>query len=248
MLVTRQCEIGRNTWSSSKLEAIYKDVASPRMSNFEALSTQPDWREQYSPFPLSGENGILQPPFEQSASSEASTSDQSQQQGAARSHLEHQHSADTIGHDSQSSALSEQLEAAPVDSDSQINNSVRDDSLVSTESRSLSLNALGTSQLNAASSAPPQQATLSNDEGAGSHLELKDEDDELDDDEMLDAEDGGAAPLTAAERRAERRKMKRFRYNSLYTRSLYTSQLTLIQSHPPTDQISNERVRKTGTP
>jgi hypothetical protein len=206
MLVTRQCEIGRNTWSSSKLEAVYKDVAPPRMSNFEALSTQPDWREQYSPFALSGENGILQPPFEQSTNSDVPDNDQNQQQDAARSHLETRHNFDTIQQDPQPSTLTEHLEVISADSDNQINNPIRDGSLVSS---SLSLSTLA----NQTSSAPPQPATLANDEGADRHLELKDEDDELDDDEMLDAEDGTAAPQTAAERRAERRKMKRFRYN-----------------------------------
>ena len=228
MLVTRQCEIGRKTWSSSKLEAVYKDVASPRMSNFEALSTQPDWREQYSPFPLSGENAILQPQFEQSSSSDGPNNDQNQQQGAVRSHLEPQHSLDTIQSDPQPSALTEHLEVAPSDSDNQINTSIRDDSLVPIESRSLSLGALGTTQLNPTSSAPPQQATLANDEGVGGHLDLKDEDDELDDDEMLDAEDGATAPQTAAERRAERRKMKRFRYTPLRTINLCTCKLISI--------------------
>jgi hypothetical protein len=227
MLVTRQCEIGRNTWSSSKLEAIYKDVASPRMSNFEALSTQPDWREQYSPFPLSGENAILHPQFGQPTSSDGPNNDQNQQQGSARSHLEPQHRLDAIQSDSQPSVLTEQLEVVPSDSENQINASIRDDPLGSTESRSLSLGALGTPQLNPASSAPPQQATLANDD-VGSHLELKDEDDELDDDEMLDAEDGSAVPQTAAERRAERRKMKRFRYHPFKAALLWTRILIYI--------------------
>jgi hypothetical protein len=228
MLVTRQCEIERNTWSSSKLEAIYKDVAPPRMSNFEALSTQPDWREQYAPFPLSGENGILPAPFEQPTSSDVSGNDQSQQQSTGRSHLEPQHSLDTIQHDPRPSTLNELLESAPIDSDSRINNPTRDSLLISPESRSLSMDTLGSAQINPLSSAPLQQAGLAADEGAGDHLELKDEDDELDDDEMLDAEDASAAPQTAAERRAERRKMKRFRYILLRSASLRTLMLISV--------------------
>jgi hypothetical protein len=217
MLVTRQCEIGRNTWSSSKLGAIYKDVASPRMSNFEPLSTQPDWREQYSPLPLSGENAILQPHFEQQTSSDVPDNRQGQGQGGGRPRLEHQHSLGPVQQDQQPSALTEHLDVAPVDPGNQINDRIQDGSLGSTESRTLSVGPLGSTQVNPMSSAPPQQGTLANDEGIDGHLELKDEDDELEDDEMLDAEDGTGAPQTAAERRAERRKMKRFRCGPIYT-------------------------------
>jgi hypothetical protein len=90
------------------------------------------------------------------------------------------------------------------------------------------MDTLGSAQINPVSSAPLQQAGLAADEGAGDHLELKDEDDELDDDEMLDAEDASAAPQTAAERRAERRKMKRFRYILLRSASLRTLMLISV--------------------
>jgi hypothetical protein len=212
MLVTRQCEIGRNTWSSISLETGCKDVASPRMSNFEALSTQPDWREQYSPYPLSGENGILQPQFEQPASSGVPENNQSQQQSGAVPHLKNQRSLDPVQQDPQSSTLAAQLDVPPIDPD-QINNPTRNDSLVASKPRSHSVATVGSNQLDPVSTTPPQQGPLANDEGAECHLELKEEDDELEDDEMLDAEDATAAPGTAAERRAERRKMKRFRYN-----------------------------------
>jgi len=212
MLVTRPFDTGRNTWSSNKLVALYPHAASPRMSNFEALPPQPDWREQYSPFPLPGENGLLQPSFEQQSSS-TNVPDSHSQSGSARPQLEHRHSIGPLRKDSQSTPKIERPDSAPADSGLQNNSSLRNDSLVSTDTAALSLSSLGSNPLSSASSAPTQQGTLTNIEEGETQPELKDEDDEDDDDdEMLDAEEGSSTvPQTAAERRAERRKMKRFR-------------------------------------
>jgi hypothetical protein len=211
MLVTRQCDTGRNTWSSSKLEAIYQNAATPRMSNFEPLQTQPDWREQYSPFPLPGENGLLQPSFEQQTGLNVSDN-QSRQQDSTRPVSEHRHSLGPLRQEVQPAPLIERPDSAPGDCGTQVTNSIRDDSLASTESTALSL---GSNPLSSASSAPAQQGTLANNEGGDMLIEPKEEEEEEDDDdEMLDAEvEEGAPPQTAAERRAERRKMKRFRYD-----------------------------------
>jgi hypothetical protein len=213
MLVTRACDPGRNTWSSSKLEAIYQNAASPRMSNFEPLTTQPDWREQYSGFSLPGDNGLLQPPFEQATSSNVADNTQDQHQSGARQQLDHRHSLGPLQQDGQPPAIIERPDSAPGDCSHPVNNSTRDDSLVSPESTALSLGSLGSNPLSSASSAPTQQGTLANNDGGNNEGDVKDEDDELeDDDEMLEPEpEEGAAPQTAAERRAERRKMKRFR-------------------------------------
>ena len=211
MLVTRQCDTGRNTWSSNKLEAIYHSAASPRMSNFEPLSTQPDWREQYSPFPLPGGNGLLQPPFEQSATSNLTDNNQAQLQSRVRPPLEHRHSLGPLKQEPQPAPNLERSDSAPGDCGNQINNPTRDDSLVSTESTAISLGSLESNPLSSASSAPVQQGALANNEGQNVKTEVKEEeDDDDDDDDMLDIEEG-SAPQTAAERRAERRKMKRFR-------------------------------------
>ena len=209
MLVTRVCDPGRNTWSSSKLEAIYANAASPRMSNFDPLSTQPDWRQEYSGFPLPGDNGLLQPPFEQPVSSNAAETAQDQHQSGARPHLEHRHSLGPLRQDGQPAPIVERPDSAPSELH-QGNNPTGEDSLISPESTSISL---GSNPLNSASSAPTQQGTLANNDVLGNEADIKDEEDELeDDDDMLDAEpEEGAPPQTAAERRAERRKMKRFR-------------------------------------
>jgi hypothetical protein len=219
MLVTRQCDTGRNTWSSSKLEAIYQNLASPRMSNFEPLPTQSDWREQYSAFPLPGENGLLQPSFDQGTTSNISESNQNQQQCSTRPPLEHRHSLGPLLQEApQSAPPIERPDSATVDCGHQAN-PIRDDSFVSTESTAFSLASLGSNPLSSASSVPAQQGTLANNEegsSGGPQGEIKDEeDDDEDDDEMSDAEEG-APPQTAAERRAERRKMKRFRYAPLF--------------------------------
>lgn len=213
MLVTRQCDTGRNTWSSSKLEAIYHNAASPRMSNFEPLNTQPDWREQYAAFPLSGDNGLLQSAFDQSASSNVSDNTQDQQQSGGRPALEHRHSLGPLRQEAQPIPNIERPDSAPGDISHPTTVPARDESLVSPESTALSLGSLGANPLNSTSSAPTQQGVLANAEGGGVEGDIKEEDDELeDDDEMIDAEpEEGAPPQTAAERRAERRKMKRFR-------------------------------------
>lgn len=180
------------------------------MSNFEPLNTQPDWREQYAAFPLSGDNGLLQPSFGQASSSNLSDNAQAQQQSNTRPVLQHRHSLGPLRQEAQSTPNIERPDSAPGDISQPTNIPTRDDSLVSPESTDLSL---GSNPLSSASSAPTQQGIQANTEGTGVDGEIKEEEDELDDDdEMLEAEvEEGAPPQTAAERRAERRKMKRFR-------------------------------------
>jgi len=221
MLVTRQCDTGRNTWSSRKFEDVFHNAASPRMSNFESLSTQPDWREQYSNFPLPGENGLLQPSFEQVPSPEVSDGNRNeQQQTGARPPLEHRHTLGPLQQESQPLPVVERPHSATGDCGQAVT-STRDDSLASTETTALSLDTLGSNQLSSVSSAPThqlQQGSLAINDVGDINVDIKDEEDdeELDDDEMLDAEEG-SVPQTAAERRAERRKMKRFRYGTIET-------------------------------
>jgi hypothetical protein len=162
MLVTRQCDTGRNTWSSSKLEAIYRNAASPRMSNFEPLSTQPDWREQYSAFSLPGENGLLQPSFDQPTTS--NNVENTSQHSTARPTLEHRHSLGPIRQEAPPAPIIERPDSAPGDSGPSAV-VARNDSLVSTESAAISLGSLGSNPLSSASSAPAQQSTVANSEG-----------------------------------------------------------------------------------
>jgi hypothetical protein len=215
MLVTRACDPGRNSWTSSKLEAIYQNAASPRMSNFEPLSTQQeqDWREQYSRFPLSGNNGLPQPPFEQTTSSNVADNTREQHESSSRPHLEHRHSLGPLRQEGQPAAIIDRPGSAPEDCSRQVNNTTHNDSLVSPESTAISLGSLGSNPLSSAMSAPTQQGTFANSDPGNNEGDVKDEDDEFDDDdEMLEPEpEEGAAQQTAAERRAERRKMKRFR-------------------------------------
>ncbi len=212
MLVTRQFDTGRNTWSSSKLEAVCRNTVSPRMSNFEPLPPQSDWREQYSAFVLPGDNGSLQPSFEQSASCSSPENDQDEQ-SSVRPALKHRHSLGTAEKEAQTAPINGRPESAPTRGvpTQQAGNSKRDDSLVSTSSVALSH---GSNPLSSASSAPAQQEPSANNDSGEVEGDIKEEDDDLDDDddEVLDAEtEEGAAQQTAAERRAERRKMKRFR-------------------------------------
>lgn len=183
------------------------------MSNFDPLPAQPDWREQFSTFPLPGDNGLLQPSFDQTSTSNITNNSQIQHSGSERPALEHRHSLGPFRQETQSSPIIDRPDSAPGDCNHPTNDQTRDDSLVSTESTALSLRSLGSNPLSSASSATVQQGTLANNESGGAEGDVKDEDDELDDDDdMIDAEvEEGAPPQTAAERRAERRKMKRFR-------------------------------------
>ncbi|KAG4428865.1 hypothetical protein IFR05_015651 [Cadophora sp. M221] len=242
MLVTRPFDSGRNTWSSSKLEALYQNVASPRMSNFDPLPAQPDWREQFSTFPLPGDNGLLQPSFDQTSTSNITNNGQIQHSGSERPALEHRHSLGPLRQETQPSPIIDRPDSAPGDCNHPANNQTRDDSLVSTESTALSLGSLGSNPLSSASSAPVQQGTLANNESGGAEGDIKDEDDELDDDDdMIDAEvEEGGPPQTAAERRAERRKMKRFRLTHQQTRFLMSE--FAKQAHP--DAAHRERLSR----
>ncbi|CAG8977407.1 hypothetical protein HYALB_00007037 [Hymenoscyphus albidus] len=240
MLVTRQCDTGRNTWSSSKLEAIYRNAASPRMSNFEPVPPQPDWREQqYSTFPLQGENGLLQPSFDQSAASNSSENGQGTPQNASRPALEHRHSLGPTRQEAAPVPVIERPDSAPGDN-GQSTTQPRNNSLVSPESTSLSLGSLASNPLSSESSAQTQQAALATVDGSEAPGDVKDEDEDDDeDDEMLDVEEG-APPQTAAERRAERRKMKRFRLTHQQTRFLMSE--FAKQAHP--DAAHRERLSR----
>jgi hypothetical protein len=238
MLVTRQCDTGRNTWSSSKLEAIYHSAASPRMSNFEPLSTQPDWREQYSTFPLSGESGLLQPSFEPSTASNGTEERQAQRIEHVRPALEHRHSLGPLRVETQQAPIVERPESAPGVCGNQVNNDLpRDESHIATEPNALSLGSLASNPFISASSATVPPSTIANNGEENTNIELQEEEDEEDDDDdMLDVEDG-SAPQTAAERRAERRKMKRFRYASI----LYHA-LTFLQANDR-DSLTHQQTR-----
>ncbi|KAI9646528.1 hypothetical protein NHQ30_004521 [Ciborinia camelliae] len=240
MLVTRQCDTGRNTWSSSKLGSA--NFASPRMANFEALPPQQDWREQYSSYQLSGENGMAHQNYEHSASSNTNNG---QQQPTTRPTLEHRHTLGPVRPEGPPTPITERPDSAPGDCGQPAANRVRDESMVSTESAPLSLGSIASNPLSSASSAPLQQqgvGALVNEDG-GALLDPKEEDDDdvEDDDDMLDAEDGASStPQTAAERRAERRKMKRFRLTHQQTRFLMSE--FAKQAHP--DAAHRERLSR----
>lgn len=123
--------------------------------------------------------------------------------------------------DAQPVSVTDRAGSAPGDCGNQVDESIRDQSLIPSEPPTITIESLGPNRLRSVSSASQRHNMLSNSsEGGDMQGDIKDEDDdeELDDDEMLDAEEGGI-PQTAAERRAERRKMKRFRY-SIFERGL----------------------------
>ena len=210
-----ESEIGR---PSNRLGALHRCIASLHMPKLMALLTQVE-----SSFPLSRGNKIPQVPFQQSLDREIPDTDQSQSQRTEQSPFELPHKLDTIHQDSTRPTIAGRLEAALIISDSQINSSIQDESLVSIESRSHLVGALGRmTQFNPKSGAPP---TLTNGEP-------KDEDDESDNEHLLDSEDRAAVPQGAAESRATCRKTKRFRYSIFRTGNLCALALIFVPVLP----------------
>ena len=195
MLVTRQCDTGRNTWSSRKFEDVFHNAASPRMSTFEGIAASADWRDQYSAFQLPADNTLIQSSYEQASTTDHSPSTPVRGQAVTRPPLgAHRH---TTGGPI---LLSEQ---EPVPKIERSDSAPPGDGLIQQAQaqgeETLDLQESSTTLLGANDSLD----TLS-------EVKDEDEDDDLEDDEMLEPEEGGP-PQTAAERRAERRKMKRFR-------------------------------------
>lgn len=194
MLVSRPFDSGRNTWSSRKFEDIFHSVSSPRMSTFEGLASQSDWRDQYSAFPLASENAFVSSAYEANEP-ELNHVTPTRAATTTRPPLgNHRHTtANLLQEEQEPIPKIERPDSAPGDCGNQ-----QDEER---EEHSLAVNG---------SEGPlivPGEAT-------DSLPDVKDEDDDdvIEDDEMLEVEEGGA-PQTAAERRAERRKMKRFRYS-----------------------------------
>ncbi|KAK6611077.1 Homeobox-leucine zipper protein HDG11 [Botrytis cinerea] len=191
------------------------------MANFEALPPQPDWREQYSSYQLSGENGMVHQNYEHSASS---STNNTQQQPVTRPTLEHRHTLGPMRPEGPPTPTVERPDSAPGDSP-------------------LSLGPIASNPVSSASSAPQQGVGALMNEDTSALLSPKEEDDDDidDDDDMLDTEDGSSStPQTAAERRAERRKMKRFRLTHQQTRFLMSE--FAKQAHP--DAAHRERLSR----
>lgn len=207
MLVTRQCDTARHTWSSNKLGSPYQPTAS-RMSNLEPLTTQPDWRDAYSQYLPSTET-VLSPPFEQPITSHPVDAPITNQLFAPRPPLSHRRSLAQVEdrQESFSNPPTERPDSAPPV------NGLRQDGFTGPEPASLpelpaNLKSSPTLEVKTEVSGPPA-------ENLGQGEVKGEEDDDDDDDDMLDGDEAvggeGRPPQTEAERRAERRKMKRFR-------------------------------------
>lgn len=233
MLVTRQCETEQNHWSVSKLETIFhKPSNSPRMSNnFETpLSTQSDWQGQYSFLPP-GDGSIFSQSYDHVTSSADNTDSQAQPRSAPApgnpleidghksegsslsSPLGHRRSLDPLGlrQPKPPTPIQEQAETHGDQYAQKAAESVREESLVSTETQGLSL---GSNPLSSVSSAGQGSEIPSGQPGNEAQGGVKDEEEILDDEEMIEGDGDGETPTqpqTAAERTAQRRKMKRFR-------------------------------------
>ena len=229
MLVTRQFDTEQNPWSISKYEAnLHKSTTTPRMSNnFDTpLSTQSDWQGQYSFLPP-GDNTIFAQSFDHVSGSNDSSGSQAQPRSAAasdaldispktehttlRSPLSHRRSLDPLGLRQQRppSPIPEQPEQPGDIYAQKSGGSVKDESLVSTDTPGLSLGSNPLSSVSSAGQGPDMPISQGGEEG----ISKTEEDDEvIDDDDMIEGEgELSTQPQTAAERTAARRKMKRFR-------------------------------------
>jgi hypothetical protein len=212
MLVSRQCDSGPYTWSPSKLGALHQNPASPRMSNLEPLTTQPDWREQYSQYLPATENTILSPSFDRAISSHPPDISTSERLFGPRPVLGHRHSLAQLGNrqDVPPPPEIERPDSAPGSCGQQVSNGAEQGHVAPPEpSQSLPTTSLDPASPSGATKieTPVNQERDAQQEAAKD----RDEEEEDDDDEMLDVEDPLGRPQTDAERRAERRKMKRFR-------------------------------------
>ncbi|CCU77339.1 homeobox transcription factor [Blumeria hordei DH14] len=237
MLVARQCDTGRTTWSPTKLQAIYNTFSS-RMSNFELPTTQPDWREQYAVFPSTGENSLLSTSFEQRdfSGESYSRSDQTSSQPTQT----RPKSLGVLDLNSQIEPANNHRRWNPGDCLDLSGSSTAHFPLVLPEkSADIALTPLEVESTISVQTRPKSLGSIDR----GSEVEIKDEEYDIeDDDDMLDAEfeENSAPSQMTAERRADRRKMKRFRLTHQQTRFLMSE--FAKQAHP--DAAHRERLSR----
>lgn len=214
MIVTRQCDTGRYTWTSSKLGDLHQTTSSPRMSNFEQLSAQQDWQEQYSQYLSQSEDAISSSHYEQAPGLDSTDGSTQNQNLVTRPQLEHRNSFGRLERQQNTVQTNpnDRPKSAPEKGRQQAPNGLGHDHLDPTEPKDHS--ATSATQGSTSPSLHAKRDTSISPAEDVKQEDIKEgveeyEDD--DDDEMLDPEDGASAPQTEAERRAERRKMKRFR-------------------------------------
>ncbi|RDW70071.1 hypothetical protein BP5796_08468 [Coleophoma crateriformis] len=238
MIVAHQYQSGRNTWTSRNLGAVYHNASSPRMSNFDSLSAQQDWREQFSSGTASEGTSSS---YGRSSTLNAPGSTQAQSEGIKRSQLEQQHNFEpsTLRQENQTGQGAERAVSAQGESENPTAAASGTNSVPSPVSTVLSLSSEKPSTISSAALMGEGGPVGQEDSNAQIDFKEEDLDDDDEDDEMLDAEDG-SNPQTAAERRAERRKMKRFRLTHQQTRFLMSE--FAKQAHP--DAAHRERLSR----
>lgn len=212
MLVARQCEPLRHTWSSVKLGSPFQEEKAPRMSNLEPITAQSDWRDTYSQDWHTTESlPALTSIYDQSVSTHSAAGTGSAPLYQPRPSISHRHSLAQVESRQQpfsSSQIDRPLSASGVNGENRITPGGQEQSYPGSGA--------------ATYQEPPRfeskRLETADDEEQGIHHQQREEEDEHedDDDEMLEAEERGPGkgrpPQTEAERRAERRKMKRFRF------------------------------------
>jgi hypothetical protein len=220
-------------------------------NNFDAV-TQSDWQGQYSFLPP-GDGTIFSQPYEHVTSSAENAETHSRPRTVAgsgelpkRESSPLSHRLDPLGlrKPKQPSPIPEQPETQGDQYAPKAAESAHEESLVSTETQSISL---GSNPLSSVSSAGQGSETATSQPGNDGQAAVKDEDEEvvLEDEEMIEAEAEGEGeaqpqPQTAAERTAQRRKMKRFRLTHQQTRFLMSE--FAKQPHP--DAAHRERLSR----
>lgn len=214
MLITKQFETGRHIWSPNKLCSFNESSASPRMSNLESLSSQPDWRDNYHLYLSQGTAATLSPRFDQQFDTTDSSISISQRNTAPRPVLEHRHSLAQLHkkQDTTDQAIERPGSAPPRN----VGESTTENDRQSLISNDLASNChihdpskINTTMSNSSTSVQIKSEASQLNEPMDS--DLRDDDVEDVDDDMYDAEENLGNSQTESARRADRRKMKRFR-------------------------------------
>lgn len=249
MLAIRRCESALGHRAQSRHTTVSQTL---RMSNFEALTTQLDWRDQYSSFTPPPSASLPPPTFGQPMNQGSETTRRLSSGSAVVIPALEQHvhivgsqvhpatdltstiqpELDICGHGLHDVVMGQQ-------------DIVRSELQTATHSTAVSDRLTG-SDSGRMSEDPPVQLTS---ETIKEESRASEEADYDEDESMVDVEEDEieGRPMTAAERTAEKKKQRRHRYR-LFPGSDRRCSANDGQSYASADALSHERVRQTTAP
>ena len=221
MLVARQCEPLRHSWSSVKLGSPFQEEKAPRMSNLEPITSQSEWRDSYNQDWQATENlPALTSLYEQPITTHSLGAGSSVALYEPRPSLHHRHNL------AQVDSRQQPFRASQIDRSNAAPN-VKVEQQFTTREQDQPFLDSGAATFQESPSFDVKAPETALDESQAGHQQQREDEDEHeeDDDEMLDPEErlpgDGRPPQTEAERRAERRKMKRFRFVATQIEGVY---------------------------